>query len=96
MRNAERAEKGSDEKMNKATRAKGAKGAVEMALLAGLLLLAALMIVLQPAATTSDRGSDPAIQAASADGIVGSSMARDPYIERHAEAVAFFREESAP
>jgi hypothetical protein len=56
-----------------------------MALLAVLLVLAVVFAV-WPAATTSDRGANPAIHARSADGTGGSSLAQDP-IHRHAKVV---------
>jgi hypothetical protein len=57
-----------------------------MVLLAVLLLLLTLVVVAKTASTASDREGNPAIHAMSGTG--GSSLARDPYIERHAEVVA--------
>jgi hypothetical protein len=76
--------------MNKATRTGYLRAIVGLVLLAGLLLLMTLVFVLQPAVTTSDRKDDPALQAKSA----GGSDFQDPYIERHAEVVARYREGS--
>ena len=60
------------------------KAMAAMALLA-LVLLLAVAFAVWTASTTSDRGGNPAIRATSAG---GSGIARDPYIERHAEVVA--------
>jgi hypothetical protein len=78
--------------MSNAIRTDNLSATVGMVLLAMLLLLVTLVFVLQPAATTSDRKDDPAIQAISADGTRGSGLANDPYIDRHAEVVARYHE----
>jgi hypothetical protein len=54
-------------------------------LLAGLLVLAASMFVVWHAATTGDRVDTPAIST-NRDG--GSSVARDPNVDRHAQLPA--------
>jgi hypothetical protein len=63
------------------------KATAVMALLA-LVLLSAVAFAAWPAITTSDSGSDPAMHATSA---AGSSIARDPYIDDHAEVVASYQ-----
>jgi hypothetical protein len=78
--------------MNKTIRSHYIRPTVEMVLLAVLLLLLALVFVLQPAATTSDREGNSAIHTMSGTG--GSSFTHDPYIERHAEVVAHFQQGS--
>jgi hypothetical protein len=61
---------------------------VVMALLAVLLLLAvALVFALRPTPTISDRDANPANHAMSAEDIGGSTITKDPNIERHAEVV---------
>jgi hypothetical protein len=73
--------------MSKAIRAGNLRATVGLALLAALPLMVALVFVLQPAVTTSDRKNDPAIQARSA---ASSADFQDPYIDRHAEVVALY------
>jgi hypothetical protein len=68
--------------MNEAIRTRGPGVMVVAVLLAVLLLLAALVFVLRPAAT----GSDPVVRATSAGG--GSDFTQDPYFVRHAVVVA--------
>ena len=63
-----------------------------IAALAGVLLALTLVAVLQTTSTTSDSGN--ANPAMSADGKGGSSIAHDPSIERHAEVVARYHEDS--
>jgi len=76
--------------MNKAIRTNNLRTTVGLALLAVLLLLVTLVLVLQPAVTTSDREDDPAIHAISADG----SGFKDPYINHHAQVIARYHEGS--
>jgi len=54
--------------------------------LAVVLLALTLVVVVHTSPTTSDSGS--ANPAMSADGSGGSSITRDPYIDRHTEVVA--------
>ena len=62
-----------------------------MVLLAVLILLAvALAYALRPVPTTSHGAANPAHRAISADGARGSTIYRDPNIERHAEVVQRF------
>lgn len=56
-----------------------------IALVAGLLLTAGLVFVVQRATTTGERVERPAI---GTDGAKGPSITLDPNIERHAEVVA--------
>ena len=61
---------------------------VAMVLLAVLVLLAlALAYAVRPVPTTSHGGAIPAHRAISADGARGSTITKDPNIERHAEVV---------
>ncbi|MBA2624685.1 MAG: hypothetical protein H0U89_03665 [Acidimicrobiia bacterium] len=62
------------------------KATVVMALIA-VLLLVALVVTVEPVATTSDRDVNPASQSMTAEGKGGSSLAQDP-IHRHVEVVA--------
>ncbi len=71
--------------MNTTIRSHNLRVTVVVALLAVLLLLAVLFAVWSTP-TTSDGGGNPAIQARSADGTGGSSLAQDP-IHRHVEVV---------
>ena len=57
-----------------------------IALLAVLLLVLTLVAVAETTPTTGDSSS--ANQAISASGSGGSSITRDPYIDRHTEVVA--------
>jgi hypothetical protein len=74
--------------MNTTIRGHNLRAWVVIALLAVLLLLAvALVYTLRPVPTTSPGDANPAHRAMSADGARGSTIDRDPYIERHAEVV---------
>jgi len=65
-----------------------------IAALAVVLLVLTLVTVVHTASTTSDRGVSPAKHAMSADGPGGRSVNYDPYIDRHAEVVARYHEDS--
>ena len=66
-----------------------------IAALAVVLLVLTVVAVVQTAPTTSDRGVSPANHAMSADGTGGSrGLNYDPYIDRHAEVVARYHEDS--
>ena len=65
--------------MSKTIRGHNLRATVVMALLAVLLL--ALVIAVQPAATTSDLDGNPAIHPMSGTG--GSNFTHDPYINQH-------------
>jgi hypothetical protein len=74
--------------MNTTLRGQKLRVTVAMVLLAVLVLLAvALAYALRPVSTTSHGGAIPAHRAMSADSTRGSTISRDPYIERHAEVV---------
>ena len=77
--------------MAKAIRGQYVGRTMAILLLAGLLVLAASMFVVWHAATIGDRVNTPAIST-SRDG--GSSVARDPAIERHAEVVARYNQDN--
>jgi hypothetical protein len=62
--------------------------------LAVLLLVLTLVAVVQTASTTSDRGVPPANPVMRADGPGARSVNYDPYIDRHAEVVARYHEDS--
>ena len=64
------------------------RATVVMALIVVLLLLT-LVVVIEPAATTSNRDENPAISDAGRP-----SLRDDPYIERHAEVVARYHQDS--
>jgi hypothetical protein len=67
---------------------------VAIALLAVLVLLAvALAYALRPVPTTGHGDASSANRATATDGAQGSIIARDPYIERHAEVVQRFGED---
>ena len=66
-----------------------------IAALAVVLLVLTLVTVVHTASTTSDRGVSPAKHAMSVeDGTGGRSVNYDPYIDRHAEVVARYHEDS--
>jgi hypothetical protein len=92
MRRANRKER--RKAMNRAIRTGNLKATVGIVLLAGLLLMVTLVFVLQPATTISNSGSNAGVQATSADSNGGSSLSHDPYIDRHAEVVARYHEDS--
>jgi hypothetical protein len=71
--------------MSKAIGGHNLKATMVMALLA-VLLLVALLVAVEPTATTSDRDGNPAIHETSPTG--GASVTHDPYIDRHVEVVA--------
>ena len=71
--------------MNTTIRGRNIGVTLVMALLA-VLLLAAVVFTAWTAATTGDRGGNPAIHTGSADGAGGSSLAQDP-IHRHVKVV---------
>ena len=74
--------------MNTTIRGEKLRVTVVMALLAVLVLLAvALAYALRHVQTTSLGDATPAHRAISADGTRGSTIDRDPNIERHAEVV---------
>jgi hypothetical protein len=75
--------------MNTTIRGHNLRARVVTALLAVLLLVAvALVFALRSAPTTSDRDSNPANHAISADGKRGSISTQDPVLlKRHAEVV---------
>jgi hypothetical protein len=64
------------------------RAAVVMALIA-VLLLVTLVVVIEPAATISNRDGNPAIS-----GTGQPSLRDDPYIDRHAEVVARYHQGS--
>jgi hypothetical protein len=77
--------------MSKTIRGHDLRVAVVMALIT-VLLLVALVVAVEPAATTSVRDGNPAIDAMSGTG--GSNVTHDPYIDRHAEVVAHYHQDS--
>lgn len=76
--------------MAKAIRGHNLGAMVAIALLAALLLLGAAVFAVGLASTTGARVERPAI---GADRAVGSSVTRDPNIERHAEVVARYNQD---
>ena len=74
--------------MNTTIRGEKLRVTVAMVLFAVLVLLAvALAYTLRPIPTTSHGDATPANRAISADGARGSTITKDPNIERHAEVV---------
>jgi hypothetical protein len=74
--------------MNTTIRGHNLRAWVVMALLAVLVLLTvALVYTLRPVPTTSHGDATPAHRAVSTDGARGSTITKDPNIERHAEVV---------
>jgi hypothetical protein len=74
--------------MNTTIRGHNLRATVVMALLALLVLLTvALVYTLRPVPTTSHGDGTPAHRAIGADSARGSTITKDPYIERHAEVV---------
>ena len=72
--------------MNTTIRGHNLRVTMAMALLAVLLVLAVVFAV-WPTATTSDRDLSRANHAMSAEDTGGSTITKDPNIERHAEVV---------
>jgi len=74
--------------MNTTVRGHNLRATVMIALIAVLVLSTmALVYALRPVPTTSHGDATPANRAMSADGTRGSTIDRDPNIERHAEVV---------
>ena len=74
--------------MNTTMRGEKLRVTVAMVLFAVLVLLAvALAYTLRPIPTTSHGDATPANRAISTDGARGSTITKDPNIERHAEVV---------